>query len=81
MLQLDLTLHFLLCQTTESYLSLGEISLYAVLANHLLILIAISALSLHFLELFCFSTLMLSFHKLVQNFAAFKVSRLALINS
>ena len=74
LLQLDLTLHCLLYLTSESYLGLGVNSLYVVSANYLLTLTAVSALSLHFLELFSFSMPLLSFYKLVQNFAAFSVS-------
>ena len=47
---------------------------------HLLTLIAILALSLHFSKLFSFSTPLLSFCKPVQNFVVFRVSRLSLIN-
>ena len=71
LLQLDSTLHWLLYQTTESYLDLGVISIYVVSANHLLTLILLSALSLDFLELFFFSTPLLSSYKLVKNFATF----------
>ena len=71
MLQLDLTLHCLLYPTTESYLGLGIISFYVVSANHLLTLI----------ELFSFSTPLISLYKFVQNLASFRVSRFALINS
>ena len=67
LLQLDLTQHCLLLFYDRKVLGLGVISLYIVSANQLLTKIAVSILSLHFLELFSFSTHLLCFYKLEQN--------------